>query len=200
MKHIPERVVAAVRNVMASFSEPDSCWNWPRSCTSHGYGQIGGQEDGVRFAAKAHRVAFIAANGAIAEGAEIMHGCDNRRCINPRHLAEGSHLENMRDMASKGRSPRSVNPGSYPSGDQHYMRRSPKLRKYGAANGMNTMPHKRPRGESHGQSRLTQEQVIEILSSPVSSRKIAPKYGVHPTLITMIRRREIWQDLPKLSC
>jgi hypothetical protein len=33
-----------------------------------------------------HRVAYEAANGAVPEGHEVHHECENKRCVNPAHL------------------------------------------------------------------------------------------------------------------
>ena len=51
----------------------------------------------------AHRAAYIEAHGDIPEGLDVMHACDNRKCINPEHLSVGTRSDNMRDCASKGR-------------------------------------------------------------------------------------------------
>ncbi len=49
----------------------------------------------------AHRVAWIARHGAIAEGLCVCHHCDVRNCINPDHLFLATHKGNMVDLKKK---------------------------------------------------------------------------------------------------
>lgn len=79
-------------------SNPDACWEWTGYRNNRGYGKID--------RAYAHRTSYEVHVGPIPDGMEVMHSCDNPPCINPRHLSLGTHLDNMRDMARKGRSRR----------------------------------------------------------------------------------------------
>jgi hypothetical protein len=46
------------------------------------------------------------AYGAIPKGQPVLHHCDVRHCIEPTHLYLGTQLDNMRDMAARGRANR----------------------------------------------------------------------------------------------
>lgn len=75
------------------------CHEWTGCLAKNGYGML--HLNGVT--AYAHRVAFEMAYGVIPQGAQIMHSCDNRRCVNIGHLSLGSFDENMADMVQKSR-------------------------------------------------------------------------------------------------
>lgn len=83
--------------------EPQDCWHWTGVTNNTGYGQIGrgGRNGGM---ALAHRVAYAIANGGVPADLCVLHTCDNPICVNPAHLRLGTHDENMKDMAAKGRS------------------------------------------------------------------------------------------------
>lgn len=51
------------------------------------------------------------------------------------------------------------------------------------------------RGENHPQSKLTNEQVKEIKTSPLPNIKLAKKFGVHRSLISMIRAGKVWKSV-----
>lgn len=75
------------------------CWNWLRGKQSHGYGCLCVNYKMI----KAHRFSYEQKVGPIPAGLQVLHRCDNPGCVNPEHLFLGSHSDNMRDKASKGR-------------------------------------------------------------------------------------------------
>lgn len=85
-------------NVPLHKNAASMCWNWTAS-TTKGYGQMVVAGKMLR----AHRIAYEVAFGPIPDGMHILHKCDNPLCCNPAHLSVGSHDDNMRDKADKGR-------------------------------------------------------------------------------------------------
>lgn len=73
----------------------DECWEWKRHKTPLGYGRFW---NGNRLV-NAHRIAWELINGAIPEGMNILHKCDNRACCNPNHLYLGDQSDNNSDRA-----------------------------------------------------------------------------------------------------
>ena len=53
------------------------------------------------------------------------------------------------------------------------------------------------RGERHAFSTLTEAEVLEILSSKEPHSVVAPRYGIHPTTVSRIRKGQAWRHLTK---
>ena len=82
----------------------DACWPWTAYRAQSGYGHfhlITGPGEGRDY--RAHRVAYMLANGELPDAATVCHSCDNRPCCNPAHLWTGTQADNMRDCCEKGR-------------------------------------------------------------------------------------------------
>lgn len=77
------------------------CWNWTASLAGKGYGQV--KLPGQRKQIYAHRAAYIIHRGEIPDGKNVLHKCDNPKCVNPDHLWIGTSKENSQDMKSKDR-------------------------------------------------------------------------------------------------
>lgn len=80
---------------------PDECWPWLASTNPNGYGQIIDDEHGQML--KAHRVCWTLCFGPIPPGLNVLHGCDNPPCCNPRDLFLGTQAGNIADMVAKNR-------------------------------------------------------------------------------------------------
>jgi hypothetical protein len=79
------------------------CWNWKRAINKNGYGLVH-----YGKCRTAHRVAYELFIGEIPKGAQVLHKCDNPRCINPEHLFLGSHQDNMNDCLLKDRKSKGI--------------------------------------------------------------------------------------------
>ncbi|MBN1461370.1 MAG: HNH endonuclease, partial [Armatimonadetes bacterium] len=79
----------------------DECWIWPGPRTVNGYGRKGG--------ALAHRVVYEAVTGPIPRGMLLHHICQNKLCVNPKHLkleidqaAHGADHRNLKTHCVNG--------------------------------------------------------------------------------------------------
>jgi len=83
------------------YPEPNTgCWLWGGSVDSSGYGvlRVGGLgKRATHLSLELHGIK----RGA---GLHALHRCDMPPCVNPEHLFVGTHKDNMRDRAAKGRS------------------------------------------------------------------------------------------------
>lgn len=90
----PARVIERVLSRIVISA--DGCHISTYSTGSHGYAQVGWSEAGKSTVTLAHRVAWIASNGPIADGMTVDHTCKQRRCVNVEHLRILTNYENAR--------------------------------------------------------------------------------------------------------
>lgn len=154
------------------FPEPNTgCWLWMGKPNGAGYGRITIQYQEMR----AHRWSWNLHRGFIPDDICVLHKCDTRSCVNPDHLFLGTREENQYDMARKGRAA---------SGDR---------------SGQRKYPERSPRGESHGLSKLTVQEVREIRGLATNSRltytAIGEMFQVSRTAIGHIVYRRRWSHV-----
>lgn len=94
-RHAAEERLVARFFAMVDIRRPDECWPWIRARRSAhaGYGDIwlSGKN---RIAS---RVSWALFNGPVPAGLIVRHLCDNPPCVNPMHLAIGTHKDNAQD-------------------------------------------------------------------------------------------------------
>lgn len=83
----------------------DNCWEWRGYKTYNGYGQI----TICRKSIYIHRLVYSLLKKDLKLHSIIRHTCDNPLCCNPKHLIQGTHLQNMRDIVVKGRAAKGSN-------------------------------------------------------------------------------------------
>lgn len=85
---------------------PDDCWHWIIQKSKNQYGQFRSYD--LKRPIGAHAFSFFLANRYIPP--EVMHTCDVRSCVNPKHLKAGTRALNMADMRAKGRAGKTERP------------------------------------------------------------------------------------------
>lgn len=154
----------------------DQCWEWRGNRTKkQRYGTFKYRRKNVM----AHRIALCQIRPDLGRLCALHH-CDNPPCCNPIHLFAGTHLDNIRDMVSKGRH---VIPTGL-KGDQHPFRKHPECV---------------PRGAAHHKAKLSENEVREIReawdSGKHQQQELASAYGVSRAAIGWIVYRKNWKHV-----
>ena len=79
--------------------DPDACWLWTAGGQRFGYGTI----TVLQVSYTTHRFSYLIHHGELIPYLKVNHTCHVPACINPRHLYQGTQLENMQDAKRAGR-------------------------------------------------------------------------------------------------
>ena len=80
-------------------SNNQECWNWLACLDKDGYGYLRVNYKNL----KAHIISYTIENKHPPIIGVIRHTCDNRKCCNPKHLIDGTNIDNIQDRDTKGR-------------------------------------------------------------------------------------------------
>jgi HNH endonuclease len=102
MKRIPKLHFILINRFISNVDQSgglNSCWPWQGIIGPTGYGIF--TINGKNY--KAHRVSYLLANGRIDDNLLVLHTCDFRSCVNPKHLHQGTAKDNSQDAVHKKR-------------------------------------------------------------------------------------------------
>jgi DNA-binding transcriptional regulator YiaG len=94
----PETDFRVVRIIDGHTKTEDGCWMWEGATNPQDYGVIEVKNESYR----AHRLSYEVFCGELKEGKQINHKCHKRTCVNPAHLYQGTHQDNMDDAVEEG--------------------------------------------------------------------------------------------------
>ena len=144
------------------------CWLWTGGQRGNGYGcfKVNGK------VLSAHRVSWVIKHGEIPTGKLILHKCNNRSCVNPKHLYVGTHKDNVADAIRAG---------------THYFAKKSYFNTNSAR-----------KGTENGSSKLDNIKVRDIRmlrKEGMGCRELGRLYSVDHSIISEVVNHKIWKHV-----
>lgn len=194
--------------------QENGCWEWPGG-TSQRYPLTSVGNKSIRL----NRFAWETYKGKIPEGMNVLHTCDNPRCINPEHLWLGTQQENIHDMLEKGRGQKGLRCPKLTPADVVAMKERFNAggctyrglaREYGVDvrwmrgimqgekwKGVGEDTREKAVEVSKGNKKMTNKKAKEIrvlLKKGVSIEELQERYGVSQTTVYEAKKGRVWQE------
>lgn len=96
------RAPAGAVEFWAKVRKTPSCWLWTGKKNAYGYGLVRRRTVSSNMI-KAHRYSWELTRASPLKNLFVLHRCDVRACVNPKHLFLGTQRDNAKDMWAKGR-------------------------------------------------------------------------------------------------
>lgn len=164
------------------------CWEW-HGTIRRGYGYFHMTAHGLKSQWRAHRVAWIYTHGAIPQDLLVLHGCDNKPCVNPQHLHLGTTADNIAEAVSRNR---------IQTGDCHSSRRRLDARPRGDTHYLRLHPDAAARGEAIGNAKLTDRQVKRLYAlkkEGLTQKAIAQALEISQPTVSLVLLGKRWKHV-----
>jgi len=137
-----------------------------------------------------------------------MHACDNRMCVNPDHLSEGTQKRNLNDAIARGRNrPRCAAAHNRPLADL-FGNRMPDAKTIGAffplylrgANSHWFAGRSDGRMAKYRSKKFSESdclEIIKLLSGGASLKDVAKKFGCEQIHVVDVRKGRVMPHLPR---